>query len=153
MATTIARQVAGDTSTVFTGGGTHSIEGLPMSARTRTALRGLGLENPDHRSHQFDEQDASSADLVVAFEPGNVAWIRRVHPGVSERSATIGHLVTHLGFGEDQPVAERVQALGLASVEPTTQRELIDPAGGDQDTFNRCVAEVDEYVRALLPLL
>ena len=56
------------------GAGTLVIEGLPMSSRTRNAMAGLGLADPDHRSSQFVTADVS-ADLIVAMEPSHVAWI------------------------------------------------------------------------------
>jgi len=152
MAAAITRNCAPDFGLgelVVRGGGTHSIEGLPMSTRTRAALRLIGLEDPDHRSHQFTGEDADLADLIVAFEPGNVAWIRREHPAVAPICSTIGHLAASLA-PTAEPLRDRALALGLETIAPQELRELIDPAGGDQDIFNDCVREVDENVRLLL---
>jgi len=152
MATAIARNCAADfglAGLVVRGGGTHSIEGLPMSTRTRAALRLVGLEDPDHRSHQFNAEDASAAELIVAFEPGNVAWIRREHPDAASLCSTIGHLASTLPKSS-KPLGERVRGLALESIAPSDLHELIDPAGGDQNIFNDCVRQVDEMVRLLL---
>jgi len=152
MAAAITRNCAADfglDELVVRGGGTHSIEGLPMSTRTRSALRMIGLEDPVHRSHQFDGEDAAAADLIIAFEPGNVAWVRRKYPEVSRLCSTIGHLAVTMPT-TDEPLRAKALALGLETLAPQDLRELIDPAGGDQDIFNDCVREVDEMVRLLL---
>jgi protein-tyrosine-phosphatase len=59
-----------------TSAGTLVLEGHPMSSRTRSALRGHGLTDPDHRSRQFGATEAA-ADLIVVMEPDHVAWVRR----------------------------------------------------------------------------
>jgi len=75
--------------------GTLVLEGHPMSQRTRLALADLNLSDMDHRSRQFGDEHAGS-DLIVAMEPGHVAWIRRHHPEVAARTATLPRLVRHL---------------------------------------------------------
>ena len=47
------------------GAGTFSISGLPMSQRTRTALAKFNLSDPNHKSHQLEEQDCEWADLII----------------------------------------------------------------------------------------
>jgi Protein-tyrosine-phosphatase len=50
------------------GAGTFSISGLPMSQRTRAALDKFNLSDPDHKSHQLEEQDCEWGDLIIIFE-------------------------------------------------------------------------------------
>jgi hypothetical protein len=49
----------------ITTAGTHVIEGMPMSWRTRDAIAELGVEHSMHRSHQLTDFDVESADVVV----------------------------------------------------------------------------------------
>lgn len=156
MAATITRQLLADASAAeamtVTGAGTHSIEGLPMSTRTRTALAQLGYADPDHRSHQLTEPDVDRADLVVAFEPGNVAHVRRAHPTGASRTATILRLDRDLpAVGDD--LAAAVAAMDLADVELAPWEDLIDPAGGEQDVFSETARVIHGLLHALLPRL
>ena len=53
MAATMMRDM---TSTLeIRGAGTFSIPGLPMSQRTREALAGMNLSDPEHRPKSVDE--------------------------------------------------------------------------------------------------
>jgi len=156
MATTMTRTLlaaadATDALTV-TGAGTHSIEGLPMSTRTRTALAELGFADPDHRSHQLTDQDVDAADLIVAFEPGNVAHVRRTHPAGSARTATILRLVRDLPPAQDG-VAPAVAGMGLADVRLAPWEDLIDPAGGQQDVFSDTARVIQGLLHLLVPRL
>ena len=47
--------------------GTHVIEGMPMSWRTRDAIASLDLPIPNHRSRQATVQELDNADLVIAL--------------------------------------------------------------------------------------
>ena len=132
------------------GAGTLVIEGLPMSNRTRNAMAGLGVADPDHRSSQFGAGHVT-ADLVVAMEPGHVAWIRRHHPEVAARTATLPRLVRDLP--SNGPLAGRVASLGLATVEIGDWEEVVDPASGEQADFDACAATLDDMVATLVDLL
>ena len=136
----------------FVGAGTHSIEGLPMSGRTRRALESLGLADGTHRSHQLTEADAQGADLIVAFAPEHVDYVRRVHPEAAARTATIMRLAVDLKPGPE-PLARRVAALNLADAEVPRGEEVVDPGGGEDDEFIACAREIDSLMDQLLPLL
>ncbi len=136
----------------FIGAGTHSIEGLPMSGRTRRALEGLGLADPAHRSHQLTAADADGADLIVAFAPEHVDYVRRMHPEAAARTATIKHLVAELPPGP-APLGQRVAALRLADVEVAGAEEVVDPGGGEDPAFVACAAEIDHLMDQLLALI
>jgi len=132
------------------GAGTLVLEGQPMSQRTRLALAHFDLSDMNHRSRQFGDEHAKS-DLVVAMEPGHVAWIRRHHPEVAARTATLPRLVRHLP--SEGPLGERLAGMNLVAVEVEEWEEVIDPASGDQETFHTCAAELDGLVNQLVALL
>ena len=64
--------------------GTHVVEGLPMSMRTRAALVALGVNDHSHRSRQLTSDDLRDADLIVAMAREHVA----VRP--ADRAAGVG---------------------------------------------------------------
>jgi protein-tyrosine-phosphatase len=132
--------------------GTLVVEGQPMSWRTRAALESVGVAVPDHRSRQATAADLSHAELVIALAPEHVHWVRRTHPAAAARTATLRRLVRDLST-EPGPLADRVLALGLADVELEDWEEVVDPGGGDADTFARCAVEVTELIDALAPRL
>jgi len=150
MATIIGR--ARTDAVRFVGAGTHSIEGLPMSGRTRRALESLGLADGSHRSHQLTAADARGADLIVAFAPEHVDYVRRVHPEAAARTATIKRLVDELPPGLD-PLAQRLAALNLADADVPWGEEVVDPGGFDEDIFIACAREIDSLMDRLIPLL
>ncbi len=150
MATVIGRDRTDEVR--FVGAGTHSIEGLPMSGRTRRALESLGLADGTHRSHQLTAADAQGADLIVAFAPEHVDYVRRVHPEAATRTATIKRLVVELKPGSE-PLAQRVAALNLADAKVPRDEEVVDPGGGEDYEFVACVREIDALMDQLLPLL
>ena len=94
--------------------GTHTIDGQPMSGRTRAALRSIPAlaDGPHgrHRSRQVHEPDLEAAALVVAMEADHVRYVRRRHPRAAGRTATLRRLVAALPPGRP-PSAERVAAL------------------------------------------
>lgn len=152
MATVLFRERA--TGYAARGAGTHVVEGQPMSVRTRTALSGLGLADPTHRSAQLWEPDARRADLVVAMAPEHVRWVRRTMPEVCDRTVTLKRVVERLTATDPtSPLAERVAAMGLAGIEPEDWEEVVDPGGGEQDVFDACAKEldvlVDQFIEAL----
>ncbi|MBT5905394.1 MAG: hypothetical protein HOJ86_06880 [Acidimicrobiaceae bacterium] len=134
------------------GAGTLVFEGLPMSQRTRNALADHGLADPDHRSRQFGA-DHEDADLVVTMEPSHVAWIRRNHPEVAGRTASLPRLVRDLPVGDAADLAARVEALALAEVEVGDWEEVVDPASGEQVDFDVCAATLSALVDTLVDRL
>jgi protein-tyrosine-phosphatase len=128
--------------------GTHVIEGMPMSWRTRDAITGLGLEVPLHRSRQATVEELDRADLVIALAGEHVGWMRRVHPRAAARTGTLKRLARDLPSGPE-PLGERVEALGLATVILESWEDVIDPAGGDVDIFHETAREIQTLVHAL----
>ena len=132
--------------------GTLTVDGQPMSWRTRTALESVGLEPPHHRSRQASPADLDRATLVVGLAPEHVLWVRRNHGAAAARTATLKRLVRDLGT-DDRPLAERVAELELAAIELEDWEEVIDPGGGDVDVFIACAQEVDELIDGLADVL
>jgi protein-tyrosine phosphatase len=132
--------------------GTHVIEGQPMSWRTQEALTRLGFSADGHRSHQVDAADLRAADLVVAFEGWHVAYIRRAHASVADRTATIRRWVRCLPTTAG-PLTRRITALHLSTVALEPWEDVDDPAGGDIDVVAACAEEVLELTTALASVL
>ena len=135
-----------------TTSGTHVIEGMPMSWRTRDAIASLGLAIPDHRSRQATAQELDRADLVIALAREHVAWMRRVHPQAAPRTATLKRLVRDLPEGPG-PLFERVAPLRLHEVPLEPWEDVEDPAGGDLDVFLDCAQEIASLLHELIPRL
>jgi protein-tyrosine-phosphatase len=132
--------------------GTLTVDGQPMSWRTRDALTSVGLEIPRHRSRQASHADLDRADLVIGLAPEHVLWVRREHPSAAARTATLKRLCRDLpAHAGDLP--DRVAALGLADVELEPWEEVIDPGGGDADVFKACAREVVTLIDALAATL
>jgi protein-tyrosine-phosphatase len=130
--------------------GTHVVEGMPMSWRTRDALASIGVRADGHRSHQMRDGDVALADLVIAMAGEHVIYTRRVHQEASARTATLKRLARDLASG-DEPLLDRVAALDLDAVEIEPWEDVADPAGGDLPEFEACVQEIDLLLTELLP--
>ncbi|HEY5874674.1 MAG TPA: hypothetical protein VIT64_05205 [Ilumatobacteraceae bacterium] len=128
--------------------GTLSVDGLPMSWRMRAALDAVGLAWPRHASTQATQAHLDDADLVIGMAPEHVAWVRRNHPDMSHRTATLTHLAGALAPA-GPPIADRVEALCLADHQLGPDEEIVDPGGGDVDAFIACAHDVVDLVKRL----
>jgi protein-tyrosine-phosphatase len=128
--------------------GTHVVEHQPTSRRTRDALATAGLDASAHRSRQLTDSDLAAADLVVAMAAEHVRYVRRRHPQATDRTATLRWLARHLPRGS-QPLAVRVGQLTVAEVDPADQGDVDDPAGGDEEAYATCAAELTVLVSEL----
>jgi protein-tyrosine phosphatase len=137
---------------VVTTRGTHVVEGLPMSTRTRGALAALGVRDHVHRSRQLTADDLRSADLVVAMAREHVEYVRRRYPDAAPRTGTLKRLARDLRDGSG-PLAARVAALHLDTVVLEEWEDVDDPAGGDETVFHACATEIDALLRQLAPAL
>jgi protein-tyrosine phosphatase len=122
-------------------GGTMSIDGLPMSWRTKAGFEAVGVTPPSHRSRQVLPADLDDATLIIGLAPEHVSWVRRTHPAAAPRTATLKRLVHDLA-ADDRPLAERVAELELAAVELQPWEEVVDPGGGEVEAFIACAQEV-----------
>jgi protein-tyrosine phosphatase len=144
--------IGDDLDVLVTTRGTHVVEGLPMSLRTRGALAALGVNDHSHRSRQLTSDDLRTADLVIAMAREHVQFVRRVYPQAAARTATLKRLARDLPVGEGT-LAERVAALRLDTVALEHWEDVDDPAGGDEDVFHECAAEISALLQRLAPAL
>jgi protein-tyrosine-phosphatase len=143
---------AHDSAVRVTTAGTHVVEHQPISIRTRRALDAVGLHASIHRSRQLTDTDVRHADLVVAMASEHVSYVRRRHPAGAGRAATLRFLAHHLPSGTT-PLAARVAELGLASLDPSQQGDVADPAGGDDEDYLSCAREITALIAQLVPRL
>ena len=129
--------------------GTHSIPGLPMSTRTRTALAALGVGDPEHRSRQIDADIVGSAHMVAVFEPMHMNYLQKYHPEASSRAASLPRLARDLGVGSIDTFELRLEALELEHLEFEPWEEVIDPAGGDLADFEAAAQSIDALIERL----
>jgi protein-tyrosine-phosphatase len=130
--------------------GTLTVDGQPMSWRTRAALEHVGVAPPTgHRSRQATHRDLDEAALVIGLAPEHVEWVRREHPSASARTATLHRLSRDLAATPGATLAERVSALRLADVGLEPWEEVEDPGGGDAEDFVACAVAVVGLVDAL----
>jgi protein-tyrosine-phosphatase/SAM-dependent methyltransferase len=128
--------------------GTMSIDGLPMSWRTKAGFEAVGVKPPSHRSRQVLPDDLDRATLIIGLAPEHVAWVRREHPAAAPKVATLKRLARDLA-DDERPLAERVAELDLAAVELRPWEEVVDPGGGEVEAFIACAQEVVPLVEEL----
>jgi protein-tyrosine-phosphatase len=135
--------------------GMLSIDGHPMSWRTRDALSGLGYRADGHKSRQAHAVDLEGADLVAVFERFHLAWVRRDHPAAAPRTASLRRLATTLPppTAAAGDLAARVASLHLERSPFEAEEEVVDPGGGELEAYVACAAEVLDLVTALVPRL
>src|SRR4051812_28825815 len=121
--------------------GTHVIEGMPMSWRTRDAIVALGASADGHRNRQLEAADLTSADLVLAMAREHVEYVRRRYPQAAARTGTLKRLARDLP-GTTGTLAARVASLDLADVELESWEDVDDPAGGTPEVFHECAVEI-----------
>ena len=118
--------------------GTHVAEGSSVSARTRDALNHLDELGPvslnGHRSHQLELADLEWADVVLALEADHVRYVVRHFAAFALSCCSLAQFVREAPL--DAPLSTQVAV--VAALEPDTAFDVVDPAGGDQDTYDRC---------------
>ena len=133
--------------------GTLTVDGHPVSWRTRAAFDAVGLAVPSHRSRQATRRDLERAQLVVGLAPEHVRWVRREHAGAVAKTATLKRLCVQLPLTGSGPLAARVDALALAGVELEDWEEVVDPGGGEVEAFIACAHEIVRLVDELADAL
>jgi len=132
--------------------GTHVVEGMPMSWRTRDAIVGVGGKADGHRSRQLSGADLADADLVLAMAREHVEYVRRRHPEAAARTGTLRRLARDLP-ATSGTLAQRVASLHLADVVLEPWEDVDDPAGGEPEVFHHCAVEIHELLTVLRPVL
>lgn len=133
--------------------GTLSIDGQPLSVRTRAAFEAVGLEPPLHRSRQVTSRDLDAASLVIGLAPEHVLWVRREYQSVAAKTGSLKRLCRELPTAPGGSLEERLAALRLATVQLEPWEEVVDPGGGEEATFVACAREVVALVDELAELL
>ncbi len=108
--------------------GTLTVDGMPISWRTRAALDEVGLPWPHHASRQAEQAHVEEADLVIALAPEHVHWVRREHPDVAHRTATLVRLVETLAQPAT-PLEQRLEALGWPTSNSNRGKKSSTPVG------------------------
>ncbi len=134
-------------------GGTLVLPGQPMSVRTRKALARHSLKDPFHRSHQIGPADITRSSLVLVMEEYHVQWIQRELPAGLPITGTLKRVVKELPGIARGPLSQRIAALDLAGREIEPWEEVIDPASGQQEDFDRCIDELAVLIDSLVPAL
>ena len=132
--------------------GTLTVDGMPISWRTRAALDDVGLPWPRHASKQAERAHVERADLVIALAPEHVNWVRREHPEVAHRTASLIRLVETLA-PPPASLADRLDAIGLAEVELEPWEEVVDPGGGEVQQYVDAARQIVVLVDRLAELL
>lgn len=139
-----------------TTAGTHTLDGQPMSLRTRAALATIPelSDAPvgSHRSRQVKDADFATADIVVAMETDHVRYVRRLHPEAAARTATLRRLCRSLPPGPTA-LAARVASLALDEAVLAPTEDVADPAGGETDVYVTCAGELWALCRELVDRL
>jgi len=130
----------------ITSAGTHSIPGLPMSSRTRTALAGFGVVDKAHLSAQLEQTMVDQASVIAIFEPMHLSYMRKKHPEASYKVASLPRLARDLAAGAPETLEQRLAALALDSHVFEDWEEVIDPAGGDLAVFEDSAAEIHALI-------
>lgn len=133
----------------ITSAGTHSIPGLPMSTRTRTALVAFDVVDKDHRSAQLEQPMVDQATLIAIFEPMHLSYMRKKHPEANDKVASLPRLARDLAPGSPETLQERLSALQLTNHDFESWEEVIDPAGGDLPVFENSAAEIQALITEL----
>jgi protein-tyrosine-phosphatase len=133
--------------------GTHVTEGAAMSARTRDALmkiEGLGDHRYGaHRSHQLTLADVEWAHVILAAEADNVRYVRANVGDFADKAVQLSQFVRLAppdgGLDEQLRVA--------VAHEPDQEFDIVDPAGGDQATYDRCARQLWTLARSFAKLV
>jgi protein-tyrosine-phosphatase len=132
--------------------GTLTVDGLPISWRTRAALQNVGLPWPRHASRQAVAADLDRSDLIIGLAPEHVRWVRREHPSAALRTATLVRLAHSLG-APPASLADRLALLQLATVGLEPHEEVVDPGGGEVEAFIASARRIVDLVDQLAPRL
>jgi protein-tyrosine-phosphatase len=133
--------------------GTHVTEGSAMSARTRDALvkiEELGDHRYGaHRSHQLSEADAEWADVILCAEADNVNYVRANLAPHAYKAVQLAQFVRYAAL----EVGSDTQVRSAHFHEPSKEFDVVDPAGGDQATYDQCARQLWELAQAFASLV
>jgi len=125
--------------------GTLTVDGLPMSWRTRAAFEDVGLELPRHASRQAEFAHVETADVIIAMGPEHIHWVRREHPEASARAVSLVRLHRDLPPPRS-PLIHRLAAMSLGTIETESWEEIVDPGGEEVEAFVACARRIVELI-------
>jgi protein-tyrosine-phosphatase len=122
--------------------GTHVAEGAAMSGRTRDALmkiEELGNHRYGaHRSHQLGDADCEWADVILAAEADNVRFVRTTFVAHSDKAVQLAQFDRYAS--PNRSIVEQLRE--VVAHEPSAEFDVVDPAGGDQATYDACARQL-----------
>ena len=130
----------------ITTAGTLTVDGCPISIRTRAAFGAVALDVPSHKSKQAHHAHLDAADLVVSLAPEHVMWVRREYPMAARKTGTLRRLARDMQPGSIDAEIARLQ---LATVTLEPWEEVVDPGGLETDAYISCAHEVVELIDVL----
>ena len=130
----------------ITTAGTLTVDGCPISIRTRAAFGAVALDVPSHKSKQAHQSHLDAADLVVALDPEHVKWVRRAFPQSAYKTGTLRRLARDLQGG---PITDEINRMRLADVTLEAWEEVVDPGGMEADAYVTCAHDVVALIDTL----
>jgi len=103
--------------------GTHPNTGESASPGARTAMEEIGVDISDHKAQPVTESLLSEADWIVTMTRGHRDYLIRV-------------------FGENEKLFTLYGFLGQ-------EKDVLDPYGGDMDTYRDCRDELQQLMELL----
>ncbi len=124
MAERVARRRAADEglAVTFTSAGVSDEEWRnPIDPRARRVLRQAGYDADGHSAHRVTDDEAATADLLLALDAGHLTRLRRRYPGADVRllssfdpSATDGAGIADPWYGPDSAFDDTLDAIERA---------------------------------------
>ncbi len=91
-----------------------------------------------HRSHQLRDTDVEWADVILAAEVDNVNFVRRNLRAGSDKAVQLAQFVALAPT--DGSVGAKLRVTNGQA--PSREFDVEDPAGGDQETYDRCARQL-----------
>ena len=107
--------------------GTFGWDGQPASSIGVSVMKDLGIDTTDHRARALTPELVDGADLIVVMEQAHRDEIVRISPGSEGKIVVLGALDPK----RDNP-------------------DIMDPIGGDRETYARTRDEIDRLVYFLI---
>ncbi|KQQ05646.1 MULTISPECIES: arsenate-mycothiol transferase ArsC [unclassified Rathayibacter] len=133
-----------------TSAGTHALVGRGLDRELGAVLRARGVSVASHRSRQVDGRMLRDADLVLAFDSGQRAWITQHFPAEARRTATIRRAARLVRAAPGAEVGELVAA---DTAPYDSGDDVADPFGRGPAAALAAIDEIDSLLRVLLPAL
>ncbi len=118
--------------TAAASAGSAAVEGAPAAPHALEVAAAAGIDLSPHRARRYSPEMAAQADLVLALDAGNRAWVLAQSP---QHSARIFCLREAASSGAGENISIR------------------DPFGGDLEGYRTCFAEIEQEIERLMTRL